>query len=185
MNKEVVSADVVVNIDSRFPLLLIINHSHLLLGPKFIGCLRVAHGSTTDLGLVHLEDLLGVGLHLVGSEVVVAAEVLLAVLDFDLELFGGSSGGHLRVERLAPVEGVVELLEAAVLRLSLALLALRNGDRHRLLLVYVLHGTLQRTMARTLVSRIRRQIRLPPLDLFLLKLVCEWADVGAKVAADS
>ena len=124
-------------------------------------------------------------MHLVGPEVVVATQVLLAVLDFDLELLGGSGGGDLRAQRLAPVEGVVELLEAAVLRLSLALLALRNGDRHRLLLVYILPGTLQRTMARALVSWMGRQIRFPAVDFFLLKLGSEWAYIRAKVTADS
>lgn len=126
-----------------------------------------------------------ISLHLVGAEVIVATQVLLAVLDFNLELLRGSRGGNLRVQGLAAVEGAVELLQAAVFGLSFALVALGVGDRHRLLLVDILDWALKRTVTRTLVPWISGQIGLAALDLFLLELGSDGTHVGAKVAADS
>lgn len=173
-------------VKSRFPLLLAVDDGDFLLRSKLIRSLGIAHLSSSDLRLAHLMHLLLVviALHLVGAEVVVAAQVLLAVLDFDLELFGGSGGGDLGVEGLASVEGAVELLQAAVFGLSLAFLALRIRDRHRLLLVNILPWTLKRTMAPAKVSWMGRQIRFPTIHFILLENGCYGTTVGAKVTTD-
>ena len=168
-------------------MLLAVDDGDFLLGSKLIRGLGIAHWSSSNLRLAHLVHLLLVviALHLVRTEVVVAAQVLLAVLDFDLELFGGSGGGDLGVQRLASVEGVVELLQAAVFGLSLAFLALRVRDRHRLLLVNILPRTLKRTMASALVSWMGCQIRFTTMNFFLLENGCNRTYVGAKVTTDS
>ena len=173
-HKRIVSAHIVMGIKSRFPLLLAVDDGDFLLWSKLIRSLGIAHWSSSDLCLAHLMYLLLVviALHLVGAEVVVAAQVLLAVLDFDLELFGGSGGGDLGVQGLASVEGAVELLQAAVFGLSLAFLALRIRDRHRLLLMNILPWTLKRTMAPALVSWMGRQIRLSTMNFVLLENGC-------------
>ena len=67
-----------------------------------------------------------------------------------------------------------------MLRLPLAFLALRVGDRQRLLLMDALNWALQRTVARILISRISRQIRLSPINFFLLELACKWAYIRTK-----
>lgn len=157
------------DLNSRFSMLLAINHGNFVLRSQFIRCLRIANLSCINLRLALMKLLLVViPLHLLSPEVVVATQVLLAILDFDLELFGGSGQGDLRIQRLAAVEGAVELLQAAVFGLPLPFVALRVRDRQRLLLVDVVDWALQRTMARILVSRMSRQIRFPTINFILL-----------------